>query len=894
MLHQLIEGYNQTIGAADVRVKNVSRLGNALEDGKAPIGSGQPINAAKTPEEKNDEAFAIIPMTITRINFERSKGMNSSGNNFRIRGMPEMEKLPLNVRGLELNIESSPPSTILKHILDSKDEWEKLIETHTMVHYKDPKWLTVTSCSTAIEMRKTVMAFLEMDTSYITSIIHEETQKRLISFLNSDKVTWKDSEEELWQFRRGAPGSGRGKRAQAIGNQTFGFGEHYLGDVMIPQNNIAAWRIQTGIMILSERDVESFYFNPKNGKVFHKGARGLKIMCGKQICQRTVKAINRRYNKDYPLTLFEETFDPESARASLVEPADSEKWHISGVMDMWAQLGLFDWISETGAIFERKMEYVEEEEIEISKQQQGIEGETSERQQRWLKRQMVTGSPYRSNQQVQQNISWHKRIRSFDDLIKLKHRRDAEEWRENTDDGYTDGQFADMLMAPERYVHMGFLQRVTLDALRAEFSSYQTTDSILFITGERWGNSQGESSTSPFRRYRCESASPECAVTQERMLLYYTLIVMEHDDLATTKQMEVLLSIGNNKAVQEGRQVLRSHRRILRRNGRWLQKYGDPNGKTYQYTKEAEVWKRQAPRLLACMMNRPDIASLEEAEMLKRCLELELTGEHANTPRPEVDPFRMFQPAERPMHMPSWEYPPLEGEFVDAGAMRAPGVSINEVVKRKYNVHAELSQADEMKEMRRDFRINVLKDAQATLSSELGPLLMLIWKEKDRQGRHEVQTAQALSMTGGERAKRRKGELYPLQSLSTVQLMLMANEIAKVWLAYNDLLNDPESDEKMKSLDEVRNQLAKGRWSKEQSFSNEYLSSLKKPLMKVIEKGKAQAPTEAAAEYRTNAWLWSLLEEKKQEERQWLHNFNLEKLTKCPIKEGRGYQRLRK
>ena len=108
------------------------------------------------------------------------------------------------------------------------------------------------------------MAFLDMETSYITSIIHEETQKRLISFLNSDKITWKDSEEELLQFRRGPPGSGRGKREQAIGNKIFSFGEHYLGDVMIPQNNIAAWRIQTGIMILSERDVESFYVNPKN------------------------------------------------------------------------------------------------------------------------------------------------------------------------------------------------------------------------------------------------------------------------------------------------------------------------------------------------------------------------------------------------------------------------------------------------------------------------------------------------------------------------------------------------------------------------------------------------------------------------------------------------------
>ena len=126
VLHQLIEGYNQTIGAADVRVNMISSLGEAFEDEEAQIGSGQSINVAKTPGEKANEAFATILMTTTRINSERSKGMNSSCANFRVRGMPEMEKLPLNVRGLELNIESSPPSTVLKHILDNKDEWGKL------------------------------------------------------------------------------------------------------------------------------------------------------------------------------------------------------------------------------------------------------------------------------------------------------------------------------------------------------------------------------------------------------------------------------------------------------------------------------------------------------------------------------------------------------------------------------------------------------------------------------------------------------------------------------------------------------------------------------------------------------------------------------------------------
>ena len=150
------------------------------------------------------------------------------------------------------------------------------------------------------------------------------------------------------------------------------------------------------------------------------------------------------------------------------------------------------------------------------------------------------------------------------------------------------------------------------------------------------------------------------------------------------------------------------------------------------------MWKSQAPRPLAYMMNRPDIASLEEAKMLKRCLELESNWEEANKPRREVDPFKTFQPVERPTHMPSWEYPPLEKEYVDGGAMFAPGVSINEVVKRKYNVYAELSQAKAIKEAQRDFRINELTDAQTTLSSELGPLLTLIWKEKDRQDRHEV------------------------------------------------------------------------------------------------------------------------------------------------------------
>ena len=51
--------------------------------------------------------------------------------------------------------------------------------------------------------------------------------------------------------------------------------------------------------------------------------------------------------------------------------------------------------------------------------------------------------------------------------------------------------------------------------------------------------------------------------------------------------------------------------------------------------------------------------------------------------------------------MPYWEYPSPEGEFLDDSAACAPGVSINELVKRKYSVRTELSQEEEMKEVRR-------------------------------------------------------------------------------------------------------------------------------------------------------------------------------------------------
>ena len=68
---------------------------------------------------------------------------------------------------------------------------------------------------------------------------------------------------------------------------------------------MAAWRYQTGIMILMDRGVESSYLNQKNEEVFHRGARGLKSMCGKEVCQRTMKDINARYNMDFPFNLRE-------------------------------------------------------------------------------------------------------------------------------------------------------------------------------------------------------------------------------------------------------------------------------------------------------------------------------------------------------------------------------------------------------------------------------------------------------------------------------------------------------------------------------------------------------------------------------------------------------------
>ena len=125
------------------------------------------------------------------------------------------------------------------------------------------------------------------------------------------------------------------------------------------------------------------------------------------------------------------------------------------------------------------------------------------------------------------------------------------------DEGYyTNEQFADMMKAPEQYMHMAFPQRLSLDKLKDEFETYQMTESDLFISGERWGIVSGESASSPYRRYRCGSSSIECMAVRERMQRYFAVLVMEHDDLATTEQMSVLLSIGNNKAVRDGRELL--------------------------------------------------------------------------------------------------------------------------------------------------------------------------------------------------------------------------------------------------------------------------------------------------------------------------------------------------
>ena len=69
-------------------------------------------------------------------------------------------------------------------------------------------------------------------------------------------------------------------RPRSVGNQTFCFEDYYLGDVVIGKDNIAAWRTQTGIMILSEKGIEPYHINAIKERTYYKGARGLKIMLG--------------------------------------------------------------------------------------------------------------------------------------------------------------------------------------------------------------------------------------------------------------------------------------------------------------------------------------------------------------------------------------------------------------------------------------------------------------------------------------------------------------------------------------------------------------------------------------------------------------------------------------
>ena len=134
---------------------------------------------------------------------------------------------------------------------------------------------------------------------------------------------------------------------------------------------------------------------------------------------------------------------------------------------------------------------------------------------------------------------------------------------------------------------------------------------------------------------------------------------------------------------------------------------------------------------------RHDIASLEEAEMLKRCLELESNWEQINKERREANPSGTSQETKKSRRTPSWVYPPLDQEFVDDGAMLAPGMSIDEVVRRKYKANLEPSNSEAMTEAQRAFRINELKDAQSILSSEIEPLLEMIWKEKERRSTND-------------------------------------------------------------------------------------------------------------------------------------------------------------
>ena len=106
--------------------------------------------------------------------------------------MPRLVKHQLHEPGLELNIESSSPSMVFERIIGDEPGWEELMSRHTMVHYVDPNWMGFAFSSTTIYIRKKVMALLKFESAYVTSVVHEETQKRLIKFLNSDKVTWKN------------------------------------------------------------------------------------------------------------------------------------------------------------------------------------------------------------------------------------------------------------------------------------------------------------------------------------------------------------------------------------------------------------------------------------------------------------------------------------------------------------------------------------------------------------------------------------------------------------------------------------------------------------------------------------------------------------------------------
>ena len=129
-------------------------------------------------------------------------------------------------------------------------------------------------------------------------------------------------------------------------------------------------------------------------------------------------------------------------------------------------------------------------------------------------------------------------------------------------------------------------------------------------------------------------------------------------------------------------------------------------------------------------MGRDDIASWEEAETVKRCLELEVSWEFHHKQNQQLQPQKQVQETTRPMHIPSWTY---LAAGIDENATNASGVSLDETVQRNHDAEDGPTNSEAITAMKLRFRVNELKDAEITLSKEVNPLLKMIWKEKERK-----------------------------------------------------------------------------------------------------------------------------------------------------------------